>query len=70
MHEKNNQSSGKAYRVVQIEGRITWSIEELWDGGVTRGPFVSRAAAIRREEDIAGAEVFTDDLVLIEAFEE
>ena len=70
MQEKNNQSSERAYRVVQIEGKITWSIEELWDGGVVRGPFGSKAAAIQREEDIARAEGFIDDLVLKEAIKE
>jgi len=54
----------KAYRVVQIEGKITWRIEELWDGGVVREPFGNRDFAIKREEDIARAEGFIDDLVL------
>ena len=70
MQEKNNQSSERAYRVVQIEGKITWSIEELWDGGVVRGPFGTKEAAIQREEDIARAEGFIDDLVLKEAIGE
>jgi len=70
MQEKNNQSSERAYRVVQTEGKITWSIEELWDGGVVRGPFGSQEAAIQREEDIAKAEGFIDDLVLKEAIGE
>jgi len=70
MKEKNNQSTEKGYRVVQIEGKITWSIEELWDGGVVRGPFGTREAAIQREEDIARAEGFIDDLVLKEVIEE
>ena len=70
MQEKNNQSSERAYRVVQIEGKITWSIEELWGGGVVRGPFGSKAAAIQREEDIARAEGFIDGLVLKEVIEE
>ena len=70
MQEKNNQSSERAYRVVQIEGKITWSIEELWDGGVVRGPFGNKAAAIQREEDIARTEGFIDGLVLKEVIEE
>ena len=70
MKEKNNQSTEKGYRVVQIEGKITWSIEELWDGGVVRGPLGTREAAIQREEDIARAEGFIDDLVLKEVIEE
>ncbi|MFC1919074.1 hypothetical protein ACFLWW_03795 [Chloroflexota bacterium] len=56
----------KEYRLVQIEGKITWRIEELWDGGVVREPFGNKDAAIRREEDIARAEGFIDDLVLQE----
>ena len=70
MKEKNDQSSERAYRVTQIEGKITWSIEELWDGGVVRGPFGSKEAAILREEDTARAEGFIDDLVLKEAIGE
>ena len=70
MQEKNNQSSERAYRVVQVEGKIIWSIEELWDGGVVRSPFGSKAAAIQREENIARAEGFIDGLVLKEVIEE
>lgn len=70
MEEKNSQSSERGYRVVQQEGKITWNIEELWDGGVVRGPFGARETAIRREEDIARTEGFIDDLVLKETIEE
>ena len=70
MKEKNNQSSERGYRVVQNEGKITWRIEELWDGGVVRGPFGAREFAMRREEDIARAEGFIDGLVLKEAIGE
>ena len=70
MKEKNNQSSERGYRVVQNEGKITWRIEELWDGGVVRSPFGAKESAIRREEDIARAEGFIDDLVLKEAIGE
>ena len=70
MEEKNNQSSERGYRVVQIEGKITWRIEELWDGGVVRGPFGAKESAIQREENIARAEGFIDDLVLKEAIGE
>ena len=70
MKEKNNQSSEKAYRVVQNEGQITWRIEELWDGGVVRSPFGAREFAIRREESLARAEGFIDDLVLKEVIGE
>jgi len=70
MKEKNNQASERGYRLVQNEGKASWRIEELWDGGVVRGPFGVRESAIRREEDIARAEGFIDDLVLKEAIGE
>ena len=70
MKEKNNQSRERGYRVVQNEGMITWRIEELWDGGVVRSPFGAKESAIRREEDIARAEGFIDDLVLKEVVAE
>ena len=66
MEKNNNKSSEKGYRVVQIEGKITWRVEELWDGGVVRGPFGAKDYAILHEEDIARAERFIDDLVLKE----
>jgi hypothetical protein len=66
MTQKNNEADKKVYRVVQIEGKITWQIEELWDGGVTRGPYSSNHAAILAEEKIAKENGFIDDLVLQE----
>jgi len=66
MEDKNNQSSKKNYRLVQPEGKISWRIEELWEGGVERGPFGNQEAAIKKEEEIARAEGFIDDLVLLE----
>ncbi|MFC2051662.1 hypothetical protein ACFLT4_02910 [Chloroflexota bacterium] len=66
MENKKNPSNDRGYRVVQNEGQITWRIEELWDGGVVRGPFGTKEYAIRREEEIARAEGFIDDLVLKE----
>jgi hypothetical protein len=66
MAEKNNESSKKFYRVVQIEGKITWRIEELWDGGVIRQPYGSKHAAIKAEERIAQENGFIDVLVLQE----
>ncbi len=70
MQEKKSQSKERGYRLVKSEGKITWNVEELWDGGVVRGPFGSREAAIRKEEDVARTEGFIDDLVLKEAVEE
>lgn len=70
MKEKNNQASERGYRLVQNEGKASWRIEELWEGGVVRGPFGVREFAIRREEDIARAEGFIDDLVLKETIGE
>ena len=54
----------KAYRVTQIEGKITWKVEELWDGGIERAPYSSKEGAIRSEEKIARDNGFIDDLVL------
>ena len=69
MKKNNNQSGKKSYKVVQNEGKITWQIVELWDGGIERGPFGAKDYAIKREEDIARAEGFIDDLVLAEVIE-
>jgi len=66
MTQKNNEASKKVYRVVQIEGKVTWRIEELWDGGVIREPYGSNHAAIKAEEKIAQENGFFDDLVLQE----
>ncbi|MFC1984633.1 hypothetical protein ACFLU0_01290 [Chloroflexota bacterium] len=64
------ETNKKAYRVVQIEGKISFKIEELWDGGVERAPYGSTEAAIRREESIARDNGFIDDLVLEDIIEE
>ena len=68
MEEK--ATNKKAYRVVQIEGKITWRIEELWDGGVIREPYSSQHGAIRAEEKIAQENGFIDDLTLLEVIGE
>ena len=60
----------KAYSVTQIEGKITWKVEELWDGGIERAPYSSKEAAIRSEEKIAQDNGFIDDLVLQDIIEE
>lgn len=60
MAQENNESNKKVYRVVRIEGKITWRIEELWDGGVTRQPYGSQHAAINAEERIAQENGFLD----------
>tara|TARA_B100000315_G_scaffold235105_1_gene249706 strand:+ start:159 stop:539 length:381 start_codon:yes stop_codon:yes gene_type:complete len=60
----------KTYRIVQIEGKMTFKIEELWDGGIERAPFGSKAAAIMKEENIARDNGFIDDLVLQDVVEE
>jgi hypothetical protein len=57
----------KNYRISQIEGKITWQVEELWEGGEIRGPYGSKEAAITNEEKIATENGFIDDLVLQEA---
>ena len=61
-----NKSGSKPYRVVQIEGKITWQVEELWDGGITRGPYGTKDAALASEEKIARVNGFIDDLVVEE----
>ncbi len=62
------RSSGKKpYRVVQVEGKITWRIEELWDGGVVRQPFGTREAAIKHEQDVAKQGGFSGDLAFQDA---
>ena len=60
----NKGTKKKAYRVVQIEGKISWRIEELWDGGIERAPYGNKEAAIKHEEKIARDNGFIDDLVL------
>ena len=60
------QDGKKPYRVVQVPGKITWRIEELWEGGVVRGPYGSREGAIRNEEKIGREKGFIDTLVLQE----
>ena len=56
----------KAYRIAQIEGKITWRVEELWDGGATREPYGTREAAKMAEERFAQENGFIDDLILKE----
>ncbi len=59
------KSSGKKlYRVAQIEGKITWKVEELWDGGIVRQPFGTKDAAIKYEQEAARKGGFFDALVL------
>ena len=54
----------KKYRVVQNEGKISFRVEELWDGGQHRGPFGSKVSAIQAEEKHATESGFIDDLAL------
>jgi hypothetical protein len=57
----------KSYRVSQIEGKITWQLEELWDGGEVRGPYGTKEAAISAAKRIAEENGYLDELVLQEA---
>ncbi|UCD10004.1 MAG: hypothetical protein JSU79_05015 [Dehalococcoidales bacterium] len=57
------------YRVAQIDGKITWQVEELWEGGVVRGPYGTKDAAIYAEEKFATENNFLESLVLQEAVE-
>ena len=68
MEEK--ETNKKAYRVVQIEGKVSWKVEELWDGGIERAPYGNKEAAIKSEENIARDNGFIDDLVLQDIVEE
>ena len=68
MEEK--ETSKKAYRVVEIKGKISWKVEELWDGGIERAPYGNKEAAVRSEENIARDNGFIDDLVLQDIVEE
>ncbi|MDP6126670.1 MAG: hypothetical protein QF713_02880 [Dehalococcoidales bacterium] len=70
MSPDKKKSGEKAYRAAQIEGRTSWKVEELWDGGVERGPYGTKESAIRNEEKIATQEGFIDELVLKEAIGE
>ena len=67
MPETVGQSSKRPYRVVQVEGKITWRIEELWEGGVVRQPYGSKESAIKFEEEMARKNGFIEALVLQEA---
>ena len=58
------------YRVAQIDGKITWKVEELWEGGVVRGPYGTKDAAIHAEEKFATENNFFNTLVLKEAVEQ
>ncbi len=69
MAKNSEQSNKKTYRIVQIEGKVSFRVEELWDGGVERGPYGSKEAAIRGEEKIAKDSGFIDELVLQETAE-
>ena len=57
------------YRVAQIDGKITWQVEELWEGGSVRGPYGTKDAAIYAEEKFATENNFRDNLILKEAIE-
>lgn len=61
---KSGKKSGKVYRVVQNEGRISFRVEELWEGGGQKGPFGTKEAAIQIEENAAREGGFIDDLSL------
>ena len=64
MPEKDTKAAARPYRVSQIEGKITWKIEELWTGGVVRAPYGSQESAIRAETEVANKGGFVDALLL------
>ena len=59
----------KNFRISQIDGKITWQVEELWEGGVVRGPYGTKEAAIHAEKKVATENNFLESLVLQEAIE-
>ena len=59
-----SKKDAKVYRIVQNEGKITFRVEELWEGGVQRGPYGSQDAATNAEETVARDGGFIDDLSL------
>ncbi len=67
---KSSSKSGKVYRIVQNEGKISFRVEELWEGGVQRGPFGTKDAAKLIEEKAAREGGFIDDLSLEGVVEE
>jgi len=52
----------RVYRVVQNEGKISWRVEELWEGGVVRGPYNSKETATAFEQRTAKENGFIDEL--------
>jgi hypothetical protein len=56
----------KVYRVSQIEGKISWKVEELWEGGVVRQPFGTKESAVKFEQEVAKKGGFLDALALQE----
>lgn len=64
---EQGSSSKKPYRVFQPEGKISWRVQELWEGGEERGPYGNRETAIRHEEELASQGGFLDSLMLQEA---
>lgn len=54
----------REYRISQIEGKITWQVEELWAGGKIRGPYGTKDAAVTAEKKVAVEAGYLDDLVL------
>ena len=58
------------FRISQIEGKITWQVEELWEGGVVRGPYGTKDAAIYAEQKFATEKNFISSLVLQETVEQ
>ena len=64
------ENDKKYYRVSQIEGKISFQVEELWNGGEVKSPFGSKEAAMLSEEKYAKENGFIDDLVLEKVVEE
>ena len=54
-----NKVEERHYKVLKNEPYGTWRIEELWDSGTIRSPFITAEEAIEREELIAEVHGFT-----------
>ena len=63
------ETNKRAYRIVQNGGKITYRVEELWEGGIKRGPYNSVEIARKDEEKIARNNGFFDSLTLQEVVE-
>ena len=48
------ETNKRAYRIVQNEGKITYRVEDLWEGGIKKGPYNSVEIARKDERRLHG----------------